>query len=138
MSFEIVVVTPEGQAFEGQVESAVLPGVEGEFGVLEGHEVFITALQPGPMEVTQDGQTFYAVAGSGFAEVLEDRVSVMISSVEFARDIDRDDAEVARERAKRQLEEMRESGEDEEALREYQEEYSKAVARVAVSEKFKA
>jgi F-type H+-transporting ATPase subunit epsilon len=137
MSFEIIVVTPEGQAFEGQVESAVLPGVEGEFGVLEGHEIFITALRPGPMSVTQGGETRYAVAGAGFAEVLEDRVSVMISTCEFAADIDRDAAEIARDRALKQLDEIRESGDDEK-LREFEDEYSKAIARVAVSEKFKA
>jgi F-type H+-transporting ATPase subunit epsilon len=137
MSVELTVVTPEGQAFEGSVESVVLPGTEGEFGVLAGHEVFMTALAIGEMTIDKGGELVLAAISRGFAEVHEDSVTVMVGSCEFADDIDREAAEVAAERARKQLEEMRETAEGEDVYQEYQEAYSKAVARVSISKKFK-
>ncbi len=56
MPIELVVVTPEGEAFSGLVEEVVLPGVEGEFGVLEAHERFLSALDHGCIEIrTREG-----------------------------------------------------------------------------------
>jgi F-type H+-transporting ATPase subunit epsilon len=133
---DLTIVTPEGQAFNGEVESVVLPGVEGEFGVLEGHEPFLTALQIGGLEV-HDGEDRYAAVGSGFAEIHGSEVSVMVSSCEWADEIDVERAERARERAKAELEQMRGTEEGEAAYRQFQEAYSRAVARVSVSEKFK-
>ena len=137
MAIDLTVVTPEGQAFQGEVESVVLPGTEGDFGVLSGHEVFMTSLRPGEMQIQLPGETQRAAVSKGIAEIHEDAITVMVGSCEFAHQIDLDRAKIARDRAHKQLEEMRASGEDEETLREFQEMYSKAVSRVAVSEKFK-
>ncbi len=138
MALELIVVTPEGQAFQGPVESVVLPGTEGEFGLLAGHEVFMTALQPGTLTLVADGEPQLAAVSKGFAEIHGDEVTVMVGSCEFASDIDRTRAEVARDRALKQLEEMRGTAEGEEAYQEFQEEYSRAVARLNVTEKFKS
>ncbi len=138
MPFALVVVTPEGEAFDDTVESVVLPGSEGEFGVLDGHEVFMTGLQPGTMQVRRQGETLWAAVGRGFAEVHDDRVSVLVSSCEFAHEIDRSRAEIALTRAKAQLDEMRATVEGEAAYQSYQDEYSRAIARVAATDKFKS
>lgn len=137
MAIELTVVTPEGQAFDGPVESVRLPGTEGEFGVLAGHEVFMTALQPGTMTVDLGSEQQIAAVSKGFAEVHEDQVTVMVGSCEFAHQIDRERAEIARERALKQLQEMRGTEEGEAAYQELQDAYSRAVARVAASEKFR-
>jgi F-type H+-transporting ATPase subunit epsilon len=138
MAIDLKVVTPEGQAFHGPVESVVLPGSEGDFGVLTGHEVFMTALRPGEMSVERaDGRVFAAVS-RGFAEIHEDQVTVLVGACEFADEIDRERAEVARDRALKQLEEMRKTADGEEAYQEYQEAYSRAIARIAVSDRFKS
>jgi len=136
MPIALTVVTPEGQAFDQSVESVRLPGVEGEFGVLSGHEVFLTALQPGMVSIDLGSETQIAAVSKGFAEVHGDSVTVMVGSCEFAHQIDRERAEVARERAQKQLEEMRGTEEGEADYQELQEAYSRAVARVAVTEKF--
>ena len=138
MPIELSVVTPEGQAFHGEAEAVVLPGSEGEFGVLPGHEPFLTALQIGPMTIRKPGgELLHAVVSHGFAEVHDDQVSVMVGSCEFAHEIDRTRAEIARERALKQLEEMRGTAEGEAAYQQYQDAYSRAVARVAISDRFK-
>jgi F-type H+-transporting ATPase subunit epsilon len=139
MSIALSVVTPEGQAFQGDVESVVLPGSEGEFGVLPGHEPFLTALRIGPMTIQKPGgETLHAALSQGFAEVHDDHVSVMVGSCEFAHDIDRSRAEIARDRALQQLEAMRGTPEGEAAYQQYQDAYSRALARVAISERFKS
>jgi F-type H+-transporting ATPase subunit epsilon len=137
MSFHLTVVTPEGEAFDKQVESVVLPGSEGEFGVLSGHEPFMTGLRAGAMQISAGAETSYAAVGRGFAEVHENNVSVLVGSCEFAHEIDRSRAEVARDRALAQLREMRASAEGEAAYQELQDAYSRAVARIAVSDRFK-
>ena len=137
MPFHLTVVTPEGEAFDKHVESVVLPGTEGEFGVLAAHEPFMTGLKTGTLEIRTGAETLYAAIGRGFAEVLADEVSVLVSSCEFAHEIDRSSAEIARDRALAQLQEMRASAEGEAAYQALQETYSRAVARVAASDKFK-
>jgi F-type H+-transporting ATPase subunit epsilon len=137
MSFHLTVVTPEGEAFDKPVDSVVLPGSEGEFGVLAGHEPFMTGLRAGTLRIQTGGEELVAAVGRGFAEVHEDQVSVLVGSCEFAHEIDRSRAEIARDRALSQLKEMRASAEGEAAYQELQEAYSRAVARVAASEKFK-
>ena len=136
MSISLSVVTPEGHAFQGEADAVVLPGAEGEFGVLAGHEPFLTALRIGTITIRQPGgEALFAAVSQGFAEVHEDGLSVMVGSCEFAHDIDRSRAEVAVERAKQQLEQMRGTTEGEAAYQEYQDAYSRAVARVATSER---
>jgi len=133
---DLTVVTPEGQAFHEPVEAVVLPGSEGDFGVLPGHETFLTALRIGPMTVQRSGETLHAALSGGFAEVHEDHVTVMVGTCEFAHEIDRERASLARDRARRQLEEMRQTEEGEAHYQDYQEAYSRALARIAVSERF--
>ena len=138
MALSLSVVTPEGQAFHGDAETVVLPGSEGEFGVLPGHEPFLTALRIGPMTIRKaGGEELHAALSQGFAEVHDDQVSVMVGSCEFAHEIDRTRAEIARDRALKQLEEMRGTPEGEAAYQQYQDAYSRAIARVAISDRFK-
>jgi F-type H+-transporting ATPase subunit epsilon len=137
MPVDLVIVTPQGQAFNGEVESVVLPGTEGDFGVLPGHEAFLTALRIGPLELSRGGQTRFAAVSRGYAEVVDDVVTVMVGTCEFADEIDRERAEKARERTRRQLEEIRQTPEGREEWQRYQDDYSRAITRIAVSERFK-
>ena len=135
MPFELTIVTPEGEAYQGRVETVVLPGTEGDFGVLTGHEAFLTGLRIGPAEVHTGDETLFAALSGGYAEIHGNSVSVMVSACEFAHEIDLERAELAETRAKRTLEEMRGTAEGEELYAEYQEAYSRALTRLAVSKK---
>ena len=53
MALSLYIATPQGEAFDAEVETVVLPGVEGDFGVLAGHEAFISALRAGGIEIRQ-------------------------------------------------------------------------------------
>ena len=77
MAIELTIVTPEGEVFSGEVERVVLPGEAGDFGVLDGHERFLSALREGPIEI-QEGGTRSGELSDGFAEVSGDRVTVLV------------------------------------------------------------
>ena len=65
MPLELTIVTPSGPAYRGDVDSVVLPGSEGEFGVLPGHERFLTPLRTGEVQIKSGGQTIYAAVSDG-------------------------------------------------------------------------
>lgn len=100
MSIDLVIVTPYGEAYRGPVESIVLPGTEGEFGVLAQHERFLSPLEIGGVEIRNaDGSVFAAIA-TGFAEVDREHVTLLVESCEVDREIDVARAELARDRAR--------------------------------------
>ncbi len=95
MAFDLTVVTPEGESFRDAVDAVVLPGSEGDFGVLSGHERFLSALRAGEMEIRSErrGSVFAAIA-DGFAEVNGKAVVVLVD--ECARGDEIDPAEAGR------------------------------------------
>jgi F-type H+-transporting ATPase subunit epsilon len=104
MALKLEIVTPEAKTFSDDVEQVVLPGVEGEFGVLPGHESLITQILPGELVVTQkNGKLQYLAVGDGFVEVQSNRVAVLTDMAIRADDINELDAENARKRAEEAL-----------------------------------
>lgn len=104
MALELVVVTPEGEAFSQAVQQVVLPGEAGRFGVLESHERFLTPLARGPMQILHDGgRSEWAAISSGFAEVDGQKVVVLVDGCALAGEIDRAAAENRRAEAAREL-----------------------------------
>lgn len=130
MPLELSIVTPEGRAYQGPVESVVLPGSEGDFGVLGGHERFLAALRIGEIEIRDGrGRRFAAVSG-GFADVSGEQVVVLAETCELAERIDVARAESARERAERELSRLREAGDDEQRFRLQEAALARALARI--------
>jgi F-type H+-transporting ATPase subunit epsilon len=104
MALDLIVVTPQGEAFAEPVTRVVLPGVEGEFGVLESHERFLAPLKPGPMEITlPDGRSEWAAIAGGFAEVTGTQVVVLVDECFKAHEIDIESARHTRDEAEREL-----------------------------------
>lgn len=97
------VVTPERIMVSQEVETVVAPGLLGEFGVLEGHVPFLSGLIPGELRYTAEGQTESLVISNGFAEVLDDKVSVLVNAAEKAAEIDVERARKAMKRAEERL-----------------------------------
>ena len=88
MGVQLTVVTPEGQPYQGDVEQVVLPGSEGDFGVLEQHERFLAALRPGVMEIRGSGGSEWAALSDGFADIGGSEVTVLVSHCKLARELD--------------------------------------------------
>lgn len=103
MPLRLEIVTPEKKTFSEEVEQVVLPGVEGEFGVLPGHEPLVTQITPGELVITQAGQVLHLAVGEGFVRVEPNRVSVLTDMALKADDINETEAEEARRRAEEAL-----------------------------------
>ena len=75
----IDIVTPLGRIFEGEIKEATFPGVEGEFGVLDGHSPLITNLKPGIITLKKpDGKEEMIAINWGHVEVSPDKINVLI------------------------------------------------------------
>ncbi len=97
----VEVVTPDGSVYDEDVEMVVLPGVEGELGILPRHQPLVTLLEIGETRIRKtDGTWAYIATGIGYAQVLFDKVLVIVDHGELAGVIDVKRAEVAAERAR--------------------------------------
>ena len=93
MSLHLEIVTPKGPVATTDVEQVILPGLLGEFGVLEGHIPFLSALRPGIVRYNdQSGKPRRMAVGTGFAEVgASEKVLVLTDLHALPEDIDADE-----------------------------------------------
>ena len=82
--FHFSLVAPERELFAGEVDQVDAPGAEGDFGVLAGHEPFMTTLRPGEVIVRDGGSSRIFTVQGGFADVTQDRFTLL---AEHATDI---------------------------------------------------
>jgi F-type H+-transporting ATPase subunit epsilon len=105
-SIKLEIVTPEKIVVDENVKVALAPGSVGEFGVLPGHTPFLSTLNLGSIHYTDlNEEERYVFVSGGFAEVLPDKITVLVESADRRRDIDGDRARDALSRAQRRLEE---------------------------------
>lgn len=102
-SLQLDIVTPDQLVLSREVDYVGAPGLEGEFGVLPGHVPFISALTIGGLYYKTDGKTRFVFVAGGFAEVSDNKVTVLAESAEEAENIDFARAEHARKRAEERL-----------------------------------
>lgn len=89
------IVTPEKKIFSDTVEDVYLPGEEGEMGVLEMHAALVTALKAGELRYRKDGEVHELAIGGGFAEVTQEKVSVLTDMAMGESEIDEAAVEAA-------------------------------------------
>ena len=107
-TLHVEVVTPDGEVYHDDVAMVVLPGVDGELGILPRHQPLVTLLAIGETRVRRVGDDWdYIASGIGYAQVLFDKVLVVVDHGELAGAIDVARAEEAQTRAK---DRMKESG----------------------------
>ena len=106
MPLKVDIVSAEGMVYsEEGVDRLIVPGVEGELGVLTLHAPLLTMIQPGVLRIVKgDDEVEMAITG-GFIEVRDNRVTILADAAERAGEIDSARAEEARRRAQRLLEE---------------------------------
>ena len=127
------IVTPEKIVVSQEVNSVVAPGTDGEFGVLPGHIHFLTGIVPGELRYnTGTGKESMAVT-TGFAEVSNDKVSILVDAAEKTSEIDAERARRSMERARERLEKDRRT-EDIDTLRA-EAALRRSIVRIRVVEK---
>ncbi|HIA94125.1 MAG TPA: ATP synthase F1 subunit epsilon [Candidatus Marinimicrobia bacterium] len=98
-NFNLEIVTPTRELDAGQVSYVRCPGLDGSFGVMANHREGIIALTVGEIKITRDGKDEFFATSGGFAEILKEKVKLLVESVETAPEIDADRAEKSLERA---------------------------------------
>ena len=100
------IVTPSRIVFTGDVRAVTIPGTDGSFQVLKNHAPIISTLEVGLVKIEMlDGSTeFYSTSG-GTVEVLNNKISLLVDSIEKSDEIDPDRARAALNRAKQRVEE---------------------------------
>jgi len=101
---ELHIVTPEREFYTAQVEHLSFRTSEGYMGVLYNHIPVITILESGSATINIEGEELKAVLHNGFAEIGEEKVTILTSAAEWAEEIDLDRAISARTRAEERLE----------------------------------
>jgi len=97
------VITPEKLALREQVDEVIVPGVNGELGILPDHTPLISQLKTGILSYRQGAQSTRMHVSGGFVEVAADRVSVLSDVAEKPEEIDVERALRAKDRAERRL-----------------------------------
>lgn len=103
-SFGLRIVASDKVFYEGRGKIIVFPQKDGEKAVLAHHEDMMMALVPGEMRFqTEDGKWHIAAVSAGFAQVINNRVTVLVLSAERPEDIDRKRAQEAKDMAEEKL-----------------------------------
>lgn len=124
MPLQLEIVTPEARIFpgkdaegrpvSGEVDSVVLPGSDGELGILPHHVPLVTTLKPGELVYSTGGKVEYFAVGTGFVEVTGDRVCVLTDMAKGESDIDEKSVEDALKRAQERLDSIKHDSASEE------------------------
>jgi F-type H+-transporting ATPase subunit epsilon len=105
--FSLSLVTPEGAAFEGEVELVIVPGDAGEIGVLARHAPLVAMLKAGSTRIHVSASEIREFAtGPGFFKVEQDRALALVDDAVDAREIDDARAREQLERAQAELEKV--------------------------------
>ena len=107
---EFELVSPERLLMSEPVEMVVVPGVEGDFGVLPGHSLLISAVRPGVIAIHGGGRVRERIfVGGGFAQVSPAQCTVLAEEAVMVGDIDRAAVEERLAKAKEALAEAKET-----------------------------
>lgn len=91
---EFELVSPERLLVSESVEMVVVPGAEGDFGVLVGHAATVSAIRPGVLAVFENGNVASRVfVAGGFAEITPERCTVLADEAAALEDLDRAEIE---------------------------------------------
>ncbi|MFN9501684.1 MAG: ATP synthase F1 subunit epsilon [Chryseotalea sp.] len=77
----LVIVTPEKKIFEGEADSAIFPGADGSFQILNNHAPLVSLLKEGQVEYKTKGATQKVNITGGVVEVLHNKVVLLADGV---------------------------------------------------------
>jgi F-type H+-transporting ATPase subunit epsilon len=111
-TFSLSLVTPEGAVYEGEAERLVVPGADGEIGVLARHAPLVAMLKAGEVRIKSGDEWSSFASGPGYFKVQRDRALVLVDDAVRAEEIDVEEARREAEALEKQLERAR-AGEEE-------------------------
>ena len=128
--FHLEILTPDGLAFEGMVESLLVHAVDGDVEFLAGHVDYVTTLDIGKARIKIAGKDRFASVSGGFVMVSSNEVKLVATTFEFAENIDLPRAQAAKAKAK----EILSSSTDVKAIEAARLKLQRAISRIRVAE----
>ncbi len=104
-SFELKIIAANRVFFDGRCRSLIIPQYDGQKEILAHHENMVIAIDDGEMRFQEENseEWQYAVVGIGFVQIINNRVTLLVETVEKPEEIDIARAREAKERAEEQL-----------------------------------
>tara|TARA_Y100001968_G_scaffold71468_1_gene62689 strand:+ start:34 stop:429 length:396 start_codon:yes stop_codon:yes gene_type:complete len=102
-TFDLDIITPTRIINKGPVEYLRAPSFDGLFGVQTGHVNATIALNIGEIKIIKDGKELFYSTSSGFADINNNKVEVLVESIELSNEIDQSRAQESSDRAKKRL-----------------------------------
>ena len=128
--FHIEIVTPDGLAYNGEVESLLVRTDTGDVEILANHSDYIAAVDTGRARLIIDGQKRFASVNGGFLSVQNGEAKLVAITFEFADQIDKARAKAAKEKAEEAIKSAQSKNEIDIAKAKLM----RAVSRINVSE----
>ena len=100
---KLEIVTPYGKVVDADVDEVIAAGALGEFGVLPGHAPLLTLLKIGELSYKVDSALTCMAMNTGYFEVRDNRIIVIVETAENGKDIDLERAKAAYARAEEAL-----------------------------------
>jgi F-type H+-transporting ATPase subunit epsilon len=96
---EVLVATAEREVYSGQATMLIVPGAEGELGILPKHSPLLSALKSGELQITNGDEVDEVFVSGGYMEVQPDKVTILADTAERASDMDEAEIVAAQRRA---------------------------------------
>jgi len=109
--FKLEILTPDGVIYDGDAIEVVLPGEEGEFGVLAGHASLTTLLEAGVVDVEKEDKSVESIVINwGVAQVDESKVVILVEGAAPIRGENESEIAKALDNAKKLINDIADSG----------------------------
>lgn len=104
-TFGLKIIASDKVFYEGRCKKLVIPAPDGEKGILPNHENMVIAIAVGTAKVQLAGEDEWKdlAVGTGFAEIVNNRVTLLVDTAERPEDIDVRRAQEQQERAEEQM-----------------------------------
>lgn len=102
-NFLLRIITPDRVFFEEEASMVEFNTTEGEIGVYKNHVPTTVIVKPGILTITQDDGVKEAALHAGFAQILQEEVTILAEIIEWPEEIDEERAQAARERAEERI-----------------------------------
>ena len=110
-TFKLEILTPNGEIYNGDAVSVVLPGKEGEFGVLAGHASLTTLLEAGVVDIEKEDKSVESIVVNwGVVQVDEEKVVILVEGAAAIRGETESEIAKALDEAKQLINEIADSG----------------------------
>ena len=99
----VEIIQPKRILVSGEYDQIIIPGVEGDFGVLANHTPFITKLRPGILEFISNDNSEAFEIHNGYVNIQNNQVKIVCETIEKREEIDINRAKQAKERAEMRM-----------------------------------